>query len=114
VALARHARLVDQRLRVIRISTVSVIWLCGLGAGFVALLAAAAKYGCAASNDGFGCGASGEVVGVVLVITVIAVVILVTLMTHDRPARRVLTVGGFGLAALVLCFVAAHAVLATT
>jgi hypothetical protein len=114
VALARHAKLVDQRLRAIRISTVSVVWLCGLGAGFVAMLASAARYGCSSSNDGFGCGTSGEVVGIVLVITVIAVVILVTLMTNDRPVRRVLTVGSLGLAALIVCAVAARAVLATT
>ncbi len=112
--MARHAKLVDQRLRAIRISTVSVVWVCGLAAGFVALLASAARYGCSSSNNGFGCGTSGEVVGIVLVVTVIAIVTLVTLLTNDRPARRVLTVGAVGLAALVVCAVAARAVLATT
>jgi hypothetical protein len=105
---------VDGRLRAIRLATVCVIWLGGLGVGFVGLLAAAARYGCSSSDHGFGCSTSGEVVGIGLVLAVIAVVILVTVLTYDRPQRRVLMVGGFGLAALVVCLVAARALLATT
>lgn len=111
--MARHAKLVDRRLRAIRISTVSLIWLGGLGAGFVGLLGAAARYGCAPSDKGFGCSTSGEVVGILLVVAVIVVVFVVTVMTHDRPARRVLMVGGYGAAALILCAIAARALLAT-
>ena len=111
--MARHAKLVDRRLRAIRISTVSVIWLGGLGAGFVGLLAAAARYGCAASDNGFGCSTSGEVVGIVLVLAVIVVVTVVTVMTHDRPVRRVLLIGGYGAAALIVCAIAARALLAS-
>jgi hypothetical protein len=111
--LARHAKSVDGRLRAIRLSTVSIIWLGGLAAGFFGLLGAAAKYGCASGDNGFGCRTSGSVVGILLVIAVIAVVIAVTVLTHDRPLRRILVVGIVGLAVLALCFAAAQVLLAT-
>ena len=111
--LARHAKIVDRRLRAVRLSTVSVIWLCGLAAGFFGLLSGTAKYGCANNNRGFGCRTSGSVVGFLIVLAVIAVVVTVTLLTHDRPRRRVLVVGAVGLAALAVCFVAAQLLLAT-
>jgi hypothetical protein len=111
--LARHAKIVDRRIRTIRVSTVIVVWLCGLGAGFYGLLSAAARYGCSSSDDGFACHTSGSVVGGLIVVAVIAVVTTVTVMTYDRPARRVLLVGGIGIVALVACFAAARGLLAT-
>jgi hypothetical protein len=111
--LARHTKLVDRRIRTIRLSTVAVVWLCGLGAGFYGLLSASARYGCDAHDNGFACRNSGSVVGGLIVLTVIAVVAAVTVMTYDRPPRRVLTVGGIGIAVLVVCFAAAAWVLAT-
>jgi hypothetical protein len=95
------------------LSTVSIVWLCGLVAGFFGLLAAAARYGCGSSDNGLACRGSGSVVGVLIVVAVIAVVTAVTVMTHDRPPRRVVAIGGIGLAALVFCFVAARALLGT-
>jgi hypothetical protein len=53
------------------------------------------------------------VLGILLVIAVIAIVAAVTVMTHDRPARRVMIAGGVGFASLVACLVAAHGLLAT-
>jgi hypothetical protein len=105
---------VDARLRAIRIATVAVVWLGGLVAGFFGILGATAKYGCAARNAGFGCRTAGSVSGVLIVLAVIAIVIAVTVMTHDRPRRRILVIGGVGLAALAVCFAAAQALLATT
>lgn len=111
--MSRHAKVVDRRLRAIRLSAVGVVWLGGLTAGFYSLLSAAAKYGCGASDDGFACHGSGSVVGVLLVVAVIAIVTGVTVMTQDRAARGIVVVSGIGLAALVVCFVAARSLLAT-
>jgi hypothetical protein len=112
--LSRHAKVVDQRLRVIRLSTVAVVWLCGLAAGLYAALAAVAKYGCVSGDRSLGCQTSGSVLGIVLFITVLAVVTLVTLATMHRPARPVLIIGGLGVAALAICTVAAVSLLSTT
>jgi hypothetical protein len=113
VSLARHAKGVDGRIRVIRLSTLAVVWLAGLAAGFVGALSAVARYGCGTNDDGFACRGSGSLVGVLIVAAAIVIVVAVTLMTHDRPARRVLTVGGVGVASLVICLVAARGLLST-
>jgi hypothetical protein len=110
--VSRHARDADQRLRVVRLSALGVIWLCGLAAGFFGLLSAAARYGCD-SGDGFACRGSGSAVGVLLVVAVVGIVTTVTVLTHERPARDVLVISGVGLAALVCCLVAARSLLAT-
>jgi hypothetical protein len=113
--LARHAKLVvDQRQRVIRLSTVTFVWLCGLAAGLYAVLAATAKYGCMSGDDATGCKTSGSVLGIVLLITVIAIVTVITLATANRPSRHVLVIGGIGVAALAICAFAAASLLATT
>ena len=111
--MARHARVVDQRLRVIRLSTIAIVWLSGLAAGLYSLLSAAAKYGCMSGADGLACRTSGSVVGIVLLVTVLAIVTLVTLTTANRPARPVLVIGGIGLVALVVCLIAACSLLST-
>jgi hypothetical protein len=98
---------------VVRLSTVAVVWLCGLAAGFFGLLSAAARYGCGAADNGFACRTSGSVVGILVVIAVIVVVTTVTILSHDQPPRRLVTMGTTGLIALVLCFVAARALLST-
>ena len=90
-----------------------MVWLAGLAAGFVGLLSATAHYGCSAGDHGFACHTSGSVVGWLLVAAVIAIVIAVTVLTLNRSARGVLTVGGVSLVALALCFVAARSLLAT-
>ena len=66
--MARHARTVDRRARTVRLSTVAVVWLCGLGAGFFALLSAAARYGCGGGDKGLACRTSGPVVGILVVL----------------------------------------------
>ena len=103
----------DRRLRAIRLSTVSVIWLGGLAAGFFGLLGATAKYGCASGDNGFGCRTSGSIVGILIVVAVIAIVIAVTTLTVDRPRHRVLVVGLVGFGALAVCFALAQVLLAT-
>jgi hypothetical protein len=111
--LPRHARVVDQRLRAIRLSSLAFVWLCGLAAALYAVLAAAAKYGCVTGDQGMACKTSGSVLGIVLLITIIAIVALVTLTTMNRPPRRVLVISGFGVAALAVCGVAAASLLST-
>ena len=112
--MPRHAKVVDQRLRVIRIATVAAIWVFGLLAGLYATLAATAKYGCMSHDDGFGCGTPGSVLGIVLLVTVMSVVTLVSLTCPNRAARPVLLIGGFGAAALTACLVGSLSLLATT
>jgi hypothetical protein len=112
--LPRHAKVVDPRLRVIRLSTVAFVWLCGLVAGLHAVLAAVAKYGCATGDEAVGCKTSGSVLGIVLLVTVIVIVTVVTLTTANRSARRVLVIGGFAVGGLAICTVAAVSLLATT
>jgi hypothetical protein len=104
---------VDRRLRAIRLSTVSLIWICGLAAGFFGLLGAAARYSCSAHEKGFGCRTSGTVVGILVLLAVIVVVTAVTVLTYDRPARRVVTVGAVGFAVLLVCFAVARVLVAT-
>ncbi|MDT4913974.1 MAG: hypothetical protein QOC66_3102 [Pseudonocardiales bacterium] len=89
------------------------MWVCGLAAGFFGLLAAAARYGCGASDTGLACRTSGSVIGILVVIAVIIVVTTVTVLSDDQPPRRLMTIGGTGLAALLLCFLAARALLST-
>jgi hypothetical protein len=112
--LPRHAKVVDQRLRVIRLATVAVVAAYGLVAGLYALLAAAAKYGCMSHADGLGCRTSGSILGIVLLGAVIGVVTLVSLLCPSRPARPVLIIGGSGAAALTACLIASVSLLATT
>jgi hypothetical protein len=109
----RRAEDVDRRVHTIRVGTVLLVWLCGLAAGFYGLLAAAARYGCGVHQTGLACRGSGSLIGILIVIVVIAVVTAVTIVVPNRPPRGVLIAGGAGLAALVLCLVAARSVLAT-
>jgi hypothetical protein len=111
--LPRHAKVVDRRARTTRVSTVGVVWLAGLAAGFFGLLGAAARYGCGANDHGFGCRGSGSVVGVLIVVAVVAIVTAVTVLSFDRDPRRVIGIGGLGLIALAVCFVAARTLLGT-
>jgi hypothetical protein len=111
--LARRLTAADRRARTIRASTLAIVWLAGLGAGFVGFLSAAAKYGCAAADGGLACSTTGSVLGVLLVLSVLAVVALVTLASHHQSPRQVLTIGGAGLAALVVFLVAAWSLLAS-
>jgi hypothetical protein len=92
---------------------VAVVWLAGLGAGFFALLGAAAKYGCGGSDDGLACHTSGSLLGVLLVLIVIAVVTAVTVLSDDRAGRGMLLLGAAGLAALLVCFAASRMLLDT-
>jgi hypothetical protein len=111
--LPRHAKVVDGRTRKIRVSTIFVVWVGGLAAGFFGLLGTVARYGCAASDDGLACRTSGSVVGVLIVIAVVVIVTAVTVMTNDRPRRRVIIVGAVGFAGLAFCFAAARTLLGT-
>ena len=111
--MRRQAKVGNERLRAIRLSTVALVWICGLAAGLYATLAAAAKYGCMSGDQALACKTSGSVLGIVLLITVIAIVTVVTLATMNRPARPLLVIGGLGILALAICAVAAASLLAT-
>jgi O-antigen ligase len=111
--LARHAKAVDRRARATRLSILTVIWLSGLAAGFFGLLAAVARYGCGANDNGLACRGSGSIVGILIVIAVVGVVTAVTVMTHDRMPRRVIAIGCVGLGAVMVCFIAARSLLGT-
>lgn len=111
--VARHAKSVDSRARATRVVTVAVVWFAGLWAGFFGILSAAAKYGCASNDEGLACHTSGSMLGVLLIVVVIAVVTTVTILTFDQPPRRVIGLGVFGVAGLVVCFVAAQGLLDT-
>ncbi len=111
--MARHAKAVDRRSRTIRLSTILVVWLGGLGAGFFGLLGAAARYGCGNNDHGLACRGSGSLLAVLIVLAVVAVVTTVTVVTHDRSPQRVVAVGILGLVALFLCFLAARGLLGT-
>ena len=112
--MARHAKVIDSQLRVIRLSTVAFVWLCGLAAGFYAALAAVAKYGCESGDTSIGCKTSGSVLGIVLLVTIIAIVTVVTLTTANRPRRRVYIIAAVGVTGLAICTFAAASLLATT
>jgi hypothetical protein len=111
--LSRDGKVVDPRLRRIRRAVLTGVWAVGLVTGYFGLLGAAARYGCSDTDNGFACRTSGSVAGVLILLAVIAIVTAVTVLAADRPARGLLTVAGIGLAALVLCFVAARSLLAT-
>jgi hypothetical protein len=104
---------VDVRARVARVIVVAVVWFGGLAAGFVGILAAVAQYGCGMDDSGFACKTSGSVCGVLIVVAAVAVVTAATLLTFERPVRRIVIVGGIGLAALAALFVLAEVLLAT-
>jgi hypothetical protein len=111
--MARHARSINRANRLVALAVVTVVWVCGLGAGFYALLSIAARYGCGATNHGLGCGNAGSAVGVALLIGVIATVTSVTVLVHGRNPMRILVIGLVGLFALAGCAVGAHALLNT-
>jgi hypothetical protein len=111
--LPSHAKVVDERLRAIRVATVVVVWLVGLAAGLYALLAASAKFGCMGGDRALACQTSGSILGLVLLAAVVAIVTVVTVMTSGRAARPVLIIGGVGAGALAICLVAAWSLLET-
>ncbi|MDT4925565.1 MAG: hypothetical protein QOG01_3278 [Pseudonocardiales bacterium] len=89
------------------------MWIGGLAAGFFGLLGAVARYGCGVNDNGLACRGSGSTLGVLIVVAVVSVVTVVTVLSHERPPRRVLVVGGAGLIALLGCFLAARGLLDT-
>ena len=111
--MARARGEADRRARAIRLGTLALVWLAGLVAGFFGLLSAVATYGCSDSDPGLACRTSGSLLGAVVVLAVIAVVTAVTVLSHDRPPRVTGLLAGSGLAALVVCFVAARMLLDT-
>ncbi|MGI8680145.1 MAG: hypothetical protein ACR2LX_15955 [Jatrophihabitans sp.] len=113
VSHAKHAHPGDPRKRHARLYTLAVVWLAGVAAGFFAILASFAAYGCSSSDNGLACRTSGTVVAVLVVVAVIAVVTAATVFTYERDPRRVVTVGVCGVVALVVCFLAARGLLST-
>ncbi|HEV7204292.1 MAG TPA: hypothetical protein VGN18_06745 [Jatrophihabitans sp.] len=111
--MARHSRGVDGRSRAARRIVLTVVWLGGLAAGLVALLAASAKYGCMPGSSGLGCRTSGSMLGFALVPVVILIVTAVTVLTDRGEPRHVIVVGGVGIVALLACFLVAEGILGT-
>jgi len=111
--MSRHARSIHRPTRAAALATVLIIWAAGLAAGFYALLGVAARYGCGASQHGFGCGNGGTAVGVLLVLAVVATVTTVTILTHGRTPARVSAIGVCGLVVLIACYFATRALLKT-
>ena len=111
--VSRHAASVDGRARSIRLAVLAVVWICGLVAGFLGLLGAAARYGCSARDQGLACGNTGTFFGVLVILAVIVVVTLVTVLTHGRRPRQVVLIGGLGIIGIALCFLAARGLLQT-
>ncbi|MEO9139175.1 MAG: hypothetical protein ABI345_08920 [Jatrophihabitans sp.] len=110
---AKHAHSSDPAARRARVLTLVVVWLAGLGVGFVGIVATFARYGCSESATGLGCRSTGTVVGTLVIIGVIAIVTAVTAFTHERPARNVITAGAFAVVGLGLLFLAAEGLLST-
>ncbi|HJQ41785.1 MAG TPA: hypothetical protein VJ831_01755 [Jatrophihabitantaceae bacterium] len=90
-----------------------MVWLGGLVVGFFGVLSVAARYGCANSAHGLACRKSGSALGVLIVLGVVAIVTAVTVATHNRAPRTVLIAATVAVAALLACYLAAHALLAT-
>lgn len=112
--MPRHARTGGGPWRLVRGLTLVVVWLCGLAAGFFAILSAAAKYTtCSRHATGLACRASGSGIGIAIVVAVILVVAIVTATTYARAQRGVVLVGAGGVAALIGCLVAARSLLGT-
>ena len=95
-------------------SSLALIWLGGLAAGFYAMLSVVARYGCARTAHGLGCRTSGSALGGVIVVAVIAVVTTVTVATHGQERRRIGVSTVFGVLGLAVCVACAHALIATT
>jgi hypothetical protein len=93
--------------------TVVLVWLAGLAAAFVGVLAATARYGCSAGDTGLACRRSGSILAVLLVLAVLAVVVTVTLLSTARSARPVVILGLAGFAVLAVCFALALLLLGT-
>jgi hypothetical protein len=98
----------------VRGSALVLIWLGGLGAGFFAILGAAARYSCGPSANGLACRPAGSALGAGIALGVIAIVTAVTVLTHDREPRRLGALTGVGAVALLGCYFGAHALIATT
>lgn len=97
-----------------RSATLVAVWLCGLAAGFFALLSGAAKYTtCSSHASGLACRASGSGLGFAIVVAVILVVAVATATTYGRDTRRVLVIGLVAIAALAGCLIAARSLLGT-
>ena len=111
--MGRHVRQPDGRLRLVRGSALTVVWLGGLVVGFFGILSVAARYGCARSAHGLACRQTGSLLGIVIVVAVVAVVTAVTVYSHGRSTRAIGVSAAVGLALLVACYWCAHALIAT-
>ncbi|MDP9093071.1 MAG: hypothetical protein M3N95_09070 [Actinomycetota bacterium] len=111
--MARHAKRTDGRWRFARGGALTLIWLGGLAAGFLSILAAAARYSCAPTAHGLACRPAGTAAGGGLIIAVIAIVTAVTVTTHDTGRRRLAAWTFAGATALLGCYVGARALIGT-
>jgi hypothetical protein len=92
----------------------AVLWLCGLVAGFYAMLGAGAKLGCGQNAHGLACRPVGSALGAAIVLGVVVIVTAVTIALQDARSRRSRALRLItGLALLVACLLGARALLAT-
>jgi hypothetical protein len=111
--VGRHTKQADNRLRLVRGSALTLVWLGGIAVGFFGILSVAARYGCSRSAHGLACRQSGSLLGGVIIAAVVAVVTAVTVYTHGRSSRVVGVAAAVGLVLLVACYYCAHALIST-
>jgi hypothetical protein len=112
--VGRHSDPVASGSPAIRVATLVIVWLAGIGAGLFALLDAAARFTtCSAHASTLACRGTGTTLGVALVLTVVAVVTTITVSTYGRHGRWVTLAGGVALVLLGGLFFAARALLET-
>jgi hypothetical protein len=100
-----------------RLWTIAAIWVLGLAAGFFAIVAATAKYGCAAADDGPACTTAGSVFSLVLaagVVVTVGVVTAILLSAAPGSGRRIRRATTTGLALLVLALAVAVTLVGTS
>jgi hypothetical protein len=82
----------------VRTAALALVWLVGLAAGFVAVLAAVARYGCPDGSSGLACRPAGSALGwlmFALVLIVLAGATFVLLYRSGRgPVILALVAGG--------------------
>lgn len=112
--MGRHAKVVRDQSKYVRVGALALVWIVGLAAGFFALLSVAARFtGCSSSAHGLACRPAGTAIGALVVLGVIATVTAATVLTHDGERRRIVLCGVLGVAVLGVWYLAAHALLDT-
>jgi hypothetical protein len=96
------------------VALIAILWICGLLAGFYAMLSVGTRYGCGVNAHGLACRSTGTILGVGIVVAVIATVTAASLLAWDATTWRArLLRMSAGLALLIGCLFAARALIGT-